>query len=105
MTAPTQPDLPGVDDVLAAACEGVAGITPAQFRALLSPEDVADIEAGAIHRKTLGAYAMSFADGMRSGRIVAPVHVREDAKSGLVSSSITITEAELDAARKGQLGP
>jgi hypothetical protein len=40
-----------------AACEGVAGITPAQFRALLSHEDMADIEAGAIHHKTLKAYA------------------------------------------------
>ena len=61
-----------LDEVLAAACEGVAGITPAQFRSLLSPEDLEDIAAGAIHRKTLGAYAMSFAEGMRSGRIAVP---------------------------------
>jgi hypothetical protein len=44
------------------ACDGVAGITPAQFRALLSPEDVADIEAGGIHPKILKAYALSFAN-------------------------------------------
>ena len=37
----------------------MAGITPAQFRALLSHEDVADIEAGDIHPKTLKAYALS----------------------------------------------
>jgi hypothetical protein len=50
----------------------VAGITPAQFRALLSPEDVADIEGGGVHPKTLKAYARSFAEDMRSGRIGVP---------------------------------
>jgi hypothetical protein len=54
---------------LAAACEGVVGITEAQFWA---PEDMGDIEAGGIHSKTLHTYALSFAEGMRSGRIVAP---------------------------------
>jgi hypothetical protein len=78
--------------------EGVACITPAQVRALLSPEDVADIKVGGIHPRTLGAYARSFAEGMRSGRSV----VREDAKPGPVSGSIVITEAEVDAARKGR---
>ena len=62
------------------------------------PEDVADIEVGGIHPRTLGAYARSFAEGMRSGRIV----VREGAKPGLVSGSIVITEAEIEAARKGR---
>jgi hypothetical protein len=50
-----------LDEALRAACEGVAGITPAQFRALLSPEDIKDIEAGGIHPKTLRAFALSFA--------------------------------------------
>jgi hypothetical protein len=57
-----------LDEVLRTACDGVAGITPAQFRALMSPEDVADVEAGAIHPKTLKAYALAFAEGMGSGR-------------------------------------
>ncbi len=52
------------------ACYGVAGITPAQLRALLSPEDIDDIAAGAIHPKTLHAYAQSFVEGIRSGRLV-----------------------------------
>jgi hypothetical protein len=90
-----------LEQSLAGACEGVA-ITPEVFRSLLSREDLDDIEAGGIHRKTLGAYALSFAEGMRSGRIGAPVHVLEGAKPGPVSGSITITEAELDAARKGR---
>ncbi|MGH8570440.1 MAG: hypothetical protein ACREXU_21155 [Gammaproteobacteria bacterium] len=56
--------------VLAAACEGVAGISLAQFRALLSPDDVADIEAGDIPAvPTLRAYALGFAERIRSGRI------------------------------------
>jgi hypothetical protein len=90
-----------LEQSLAGACEGVA-ITPEVFRSLLSREDLDDIEAGGIHRKTLGAYALSFAEGMRSGRIGAPVHVLEGAKPGPVSGSIIITEAELDAARKGR---
>ena len=54
-----------LDEALRAACEDVAGITPVQFRSLLAPEDVADIEAGAIHPKTLKAYALSFAERIR----------------------------------------
>ncbi|MGH9896049.1 MAG: hypothetical protein ACREA0_29485 [bacterium] len=61
-----------LDEVLAAACEGVAGITPAQFRSLLSPEDVADIEAGEIGVETIRSYALSFAAGIGSGRVVVP---------------------------------
>jgi hypothetical protein len=45
-------------------------VTEAHFRALLSPEDIADIEAGGIHPKTLHAYAESFAEGPRSGWLV-----------------------------------
>jgi hypothetical protein len=72
-----------LDEVLKTACDGVAGITPGQFRALMSPEDIDDIEAGGIHSKTLCAYARSFAEGIRSGRIgvlaVADGPVKEDA--------------------------
>ena len=60
-----------LDEALRAACDGV-GITPEVFRSLLSREDITDIEGGDIHPKTLGAYAMSFAEGLRSGRIVVP---------------------------------
>jgi hypothetical protein len=58
-----------LDEAIRAACDGVEGITPEVFRSLLSHEDVADIEAGAIHRKTLKAHALSFVEGIRSGRI------------------------------------
>jgi hypothetical protein len=71
-----------LDEALRTASEGVAGISAAQFRALLSPEDIADIEAGDVHPKTLHAYAESFAEGFRSGRIavlaVADGRVKED---------------------------
>lgn len=73
MTPLPKPRAPAnVEESLAAACESVGGITKAQFQALLSPEDITDIAGGAIHRHTLRAYAESFADGMRSGRIVGP---------------------------------
>jgi hypothetical protein len=46
---PKPPRAPvNLDEAIRAACEGVAGITAAQFRALLSPEDITDIEAGDI---------------------------------------------------------
>lgn len=61
-----------LDEVLAAACERVDGISPEVFRLLLSDEDAADIEAGDIHPKTLKGYALSFSEGLRSGRIVVP---------------------------------
>jgi hypothetical protein len=69
----------------------VAGITPDVFRSLLSPEDVGDIAAGTIHPKTLKAYALSFAEGMRSGRIAALPERKGG--PGPVSGSIVITEA------------
>jgi hypothetical protein len=50
----------------------VAGITPATFQALLSPEDLDDIAAGDIPVETLKAYALTFAEGLRSGRIGVP---------------------------------
>ena len=160
-----------LDEAIRAACEGVAGIIPAQFRSLLSPEDIDDIAAGGIHPKTLHGYAQSFAEGIqdlkeffeersailehdaglpradaeleaaritatyarnrgclwaslraaladypallaqvpdRAGTVdslsfgTATVHVREGAKPGPVSGSIVITEAEIEAARKGR---
>jgi hypothetical protein len=59
-----------LDEALCAACDGVPGITPAQFRGLLSAEDVADIEGGDIPAETLRAYAQSFVEGISSGRLV-----------------------------------
>jgi hypothetical protein len=105
-----------IDEALRTACDGVAGITPAQFRALMSPADIDDIAAGAIHPKTLRGYAQLFAEGVRSGRIGAPragvvdslpfrtatVHVREVVKPDPVSGGIVITEADIEAARKGR---
>ena len=55
--------------LLVEACQGVEGIDAATFRALLSPVDVEDIEGGHIPAHTLNAYAMSFAEGIRTGRI------------------------------------
>jgi len=52
------------------ACEGIEGITPAQFRALCTPEDIEYIQAGRFSLECLRAYARSFAEGIQSGRIV-----------------------------------
>ena len=92
---------PFLDEAIRAACER-AGITPEAFRSLLSPQDIADIEAGAIHPKTLKAYALSFAEGIRSGRIAA-LPERKGTKSVPLWGSVAITEAEIEAARKGRL--
>jgi hypothetical protein len=66
-----------LDESLRAACEGLEGITVEMFRSLLSPEDIADIEAGDIPHKALRAYALSFAAAVRSGR-VAPIRNHAD---------------------------
>jgi hypothetical protein len=58
-----------LDEALESACEALEGLTPEVFRSLLSREDIADIEAGDIPVETLRAYAMSFAEGIREGRI------------------------------------
>ncbi len=58
-----------LDTLLTEACQGVEGIDAAIFRSLLSPEDVQDIEGGYIPMVTLNAYAKSFAEGIRCGRI------------------------------------
>ncbi|MGH8611628.1 MAG: hypothetical protein ACREYF_06185 [Gammaproteobacteria bacterium] len=55
--------------LLTEACQGVPGIDAATFRSLLSPEDIEDIEGGHIPMITLNAYARSFAEGIRCGRI------------------------------------
>jgi hypothetical protein len=76
---------------------GVMGISSAQFRALLSPEDIDDIAAGGIHPKTLHAYAESFAEGLRSGRIAA-LPGRKRAKPAC-SGAVAIVGAEIEAAQ------
>lgn len=58
-----------LDALLAEACRGVEGIDAATFRALLSPEDAKDVEGGHIPAHTLKAYARSFSEGVRVGRI------------------------------------
>ncbi len=58
-----------LDTLLTQACHGVEGIEAATFRALLSPEDMEDIVGGHIAVVTLRAYAESFAEGIRVGRI------------------------------------
>ncbi len=58
-----------LDALLTQACQGVEGIDAATFRTLLSPEDIEDIEGGHIPMVTLNAYAKSFAEGIRTGRI------------------------------------
>lgn len=50
-------------ETLAAACEGVAGITPEVLRSLLSPEDSQDIEAGDIGVETLWQKLLSLYEG------------------------------------------
>ena len=58
-----------LDALLATACQDVGGIDAATFRRLLSPVDAEDIEGGHVPVHTLNAYAQSFADGIRCGRI------------------------------------
>ena len=65
----TSPSPAYLTTLLAEACQGVEGIDAATFRILLSPEDVENIEGGHIPVHTLNAYAKSFAEGIRTGRI------------------------------------
>jgi hypothetical protein len=90
-----------LNEAICASCNDVEGVTAEVFRSLLCPEDVADIQGSAIHPKTLKAYALSFSEGIRSGRIAA-LPERKGTKPGPFSGSIVITDAELDAARKGR---
>ncbi len=70
ITVLPKPSMPvPLAEALAAACEGVAGITVVQLRSLLSREDITDIEAGRYPIEDLRAYARSFVEGIRSGRI------------------------------------
>lgn len=50
------------------ACRGLA-ITPDQFLALATEEDRRQIVEGTIDLETLQAYAVSFTDGIQTGRI------------------------------------
>jgi hypothetical protein len=59
-------------------------------------------QAGAIHTKTLKAYVLSFAEAIRSGRIGA-LPERKGTKPVPLWGSVAITEAEIEAARKGRL--
>ena len=60
-------------NLIEAACRGLE-ITPVQFTAICSEEDLDDISAGRTPLEDLRAYAASFADGIRTGRIV--IHPR-----------------------------
>ena len=70
-----------VKALLVEACRGVAGVTPDQYLALLSADDIAGIQCGETGLEILRAYAPHFAEGLVSGRLavpepIGPVHVR-----------------------------
>jgi len=78
--AGTAPDL---GSLLAEATRGVEirpgePFTADMFKALLTPEDIADIEAGDISVHTLAAYARSFAGNIRAGIIELPMSLDYD---------------------------
>lgn len=56
-------------ELIEAACLGLE-ITPAQFTAICSEEDLKDISDGSTPLEELRMYAASFAHGIRTGRIV-----------------------------------
>ena len=117
----TKPRAPGnLDEVLAAACEGVAGITAAQFRALLSPEDVEHIAGGDIPIETLRAYAASMGEGGRSERLALLRNPRPRAPPALKAapgaytdhrrhcqdcSNLTLARRDLPGRRGGRSEP
>jgi len=55
--------------LIESACKGLE-ITPAQFTTLCSEEDLEYIRNGSFSIETLRAYASSFAEGIRTRRIV-----------------------------------
>jgi len=55
--------------IVSGACNGIE-ITPQQFNALLTAEDKELILSGDVSQDCLSAYAASFAEGIKSGRIV-----------------------------------
>lgn len=59
-----------INSLLAEACRGVAGITPQVFRSLLSPDDIADLLSGVDLPECWRAYARSYAEGIRTRRIL-----------------------------------
>ena len=68
---PTNSDDPElrIYQLLADACKGVDGMTPEVFRSLLSAEDLDDLLQGSDPPGCWRAYAQSFANGIRTGRI------------------------------------
>ncbi len=98
------PKLTEAEDVdltalLTEACQDVEGIDAATFRALLSPVDVEDIEGGSIPMVTLNAYARSFVEGIRCGRITVLA-----AASGPSSGTPSVTAPGSGAARSAAKG-
>jgi len=57
------------EKLIEAACRDLE-ITPAQFTAICSKEDLEEISNGSISLEELRMYAASFADGIRTGRII-----------------------------------
>ncbi len=57
------------EKLIEASCRGLE-ITPAQFKAICSEEDLEEISAGSIPLEELRTYARSFAEGILSRRIV-----------------------------------
>ena len=68
----TETERPAFDvrALLTEACRGVAGVTPDQYLALLSADDIAGIRDGETDVEVLKAYAPHFAEGLASGRLV-----------------------------------
>jgi hypothetical protein len=88
-----------LDEAIRAACERVEGITAEVFRSLLSPEDVADIEAGGIHPKTLHAYGLAFAVLGRGGSVrMTGIHCALQGRLG-VDVEMRRSESGKDRAR------
>ncbi len=56
-------------ELIEAACLGL-GITTAQFRAICSKDDLKDISDGGNPLEEIQAYAASFAEGIRTRRII-----------------------------------
>ena len=70
LSVQTQGHLGGKTEMLIeAACRGLE-ITPAQFTAICSKEDLEDISNGKIPLWELQVFARCFADGIDTGRIV-----------------------------------
>ncbi len=60
---------PKASEAIADACRFVPGINPAHFMALLDADDLGELAGGENSPESLRAFAVSFADGIASGRI------------------------------------